>query len=157
MSTNTYTNYYAKINDQISHSNHYKNYYVNHARSGISGYEGTRFQRGSGFFGNIFRSAILPLLKYLGKKAANTGIQIASDALSGQNMIDSIKSRGKAAAEGLIDDAASRATRFIQTGKGGQRKRKRNGSVINSSKVKRRKVNKSKSRNKRAKTKFALF
>jgi len=46
-------------------SNPYINYYVNQAGSGIGGFQGVRFQRGQGWFGNLFKNAILPLLNIL--------------------------------------------------------------------------------------------
>lgn len=107
-------------------SNPYTNYYVNQAGSGISGFQGVRFQRGQGFFGNIFKSAILPLLKYLGPKILNTGASIASDAIEGENVMSSLKKRGKAAAMQMSGDVANRALKFAQTGKGRKRRRKTN-------------------------------
>ena len=106
-------------------SNPYVDYYANQAGSGIPGYQGARFQRGQGFFGNVFRSAILPLLKYLGKSAVSTGAQVATDALTGENVLQSLKTRGKAAAQNIASDASNRAMRFAQTGTGRRRKRKK--------------------------------
>jgi len=156
MSLRVYPDYYTKFGPPSVHEDHYKNYYVNQAGSGISGYEGTRYQRGSGFFGNIFRSAILPLLKYLGKKAASTGVQVASDALSGQNVLESLKSRGKEAAGGLVDDAAVRATKFIQTGKGSRKRKLPLKSKKNTKTIKKRKV-KSTPRKRSVNKDFMLF
>ena len=106
-------------------SNPYINYYVDQAGTGIGGFQGARFQRGQGFFGNVFKSAILPLLKYFGKQALSTGVDVAKDALSGENVLDSLKTRGKRTMQDIATDAAARATRFAQTGTG-TRKRKRN-------------------------------
>src|SRR5258706_16411043 len=99
-------------------SNPYTNYYINQAGTGISGYDGIRFQRGNGFFGTIFKNAILPILKFLGKKVAATGVQVASDALSGENVMSSIKTRGKQTLQDIAETAGERALRFAQTGKG---------------------------------------
>ncbi len=107
-------------------TNPYISYYINQAGSGISGYDGTRFQRGNGFFGSIFKNAILPVLKYLGKKAAATGAQVATDTLSGDNIFNSIKSRGKRTFQDIAEDAGNRAIQFAQTGKGKKRRRKAN-------------------------------
>jgi hypothetical protein len=104
-------------------SNPYKNYYSNQAGSGIGGFQGVQFQRGAGFFGNVFRNAILPLLKYMGKQVINTGAQVAEDAISGQNVLESMKARGKMSARSIASDAAKRMDKFAQTGTGKRRKR----------------------------------
>jgi hypothetical protein len=107
-------------------ANPYLNYYTNQAGSGLSGYDGVRFQRRNGFFSNIFRSAILPVMKYLGRNLANTGIKVASDALSGENVLESLKTRGKETAQTIAEDAGNRLTKFAQTGTGRRRRFKRN-------------------------------
>ena len=104
--------------------NPYITYYSNQAGSGISGFQGVRFQRGAGFFGNVFKSAILPLLKYFGRQALSTGTEIATDALDGENVLESMKKRGKQAAKNIAMDASDRAQRFVQTGKGRKRRRR---------------------------------
>jgi hypothetical protein len=105
-------------------SNPYKSYYSNQAGSGIGGFQGVQFQRGAGFFGNVFKNAILPLLKYMGKQAINTGAQVAEDAISGQNVLESMKARGKMSARSIASDAAKRMDKFAQTGTGRKRKRR---------------------------------
>lgn len=105
-------------------SNPYTTYYVNQAGSGIPGFQGVRFQKGAGFFGNIFQNAILPLLKYFGKKALNTGVDVASDTLGGEKFIDSLKTRANATARNIASDVSDRAMKFAQTGKGKRRKRR---------------------------------
>jgi hypothetical protein len=107
-------------------SNPYKNYYSNQAGSGIGGFQGVQFQRGAGFFGNVFKNAILPLLKYMGKQAINTGAMVAEDALSGQNVLESMKARGKMSARNIASDAAKRMDKFAQTGTGRKRKNRSN-------------------------------
>jgi len=104
-------------------SNPYINYYVNQAGSGIGGFQGARFQRGQGFFGNVFKSAILPLLKYIGPKLLSTGVSAATDAIGGENFLDSLKTRGKTTARNIASDAGERAMRFAQTGRGRKRRR----------------------------------
>jgi hypothetical protein len=105
-------------------SNPYKNYYSNQAGSGIGGFQGVQFQRGAGFFGNVFKNAIFPLLKYFGKQAINTGAKVAEDAISGQNVLESMKARGKLASRGIAADAAERMTKYAQTGTGRRRKKR---------------------------------
>ena len=103
--------------------NPYITYYSNQAGSGISGFQGVRFQRGAGFFGNVFKSAVLPLLKYFGRQALSTGADIATDAMDGENIIESMKTRGKQASRTIANDAIGRVKRFAQTGKGRKRGR----------------------------------
>lgn len=107
-------------------SNPFINYYVNQAGTGIGGFQGVRFQRGQGFFGNVYRNAILPLLKYFGKKALNTGMEVAGDAIDGENVLESLKTRGKRTVQDIASDAGERAKRFAQTGTGRKRRRRRN-------------------------------
>ena len=119
-------------------SSPYTTYYVNQAGSGIGGFQGARFQRGQGFFGNVFKSAIMPLLKYFGKQALSTGVDVARDALEGDNVLNSLKSRGKMAARNIAKDAVNRAERYVQTGKGRRRRRRRNNLALIKTVVKRR-------------------
>jgi len=135
------------------YSNPYINYYVNQAGSGIGGFQGVRFQRGGGFFGNLFRSTIMPLLKYLGPKILKTGVSVASDAIAGENVLSSLKSHGKEAARDIASDVGDRVTRFAQTGTGRKRKR----SVRNSNKIKRRKLTSTKRNIKSASKNLSIF
>ena len=48
-------------------NNPYIDYYTNQAGSGISGFQGYKYQRGHGFFSSIFRNILMPLGKYFGK------------------------------------------------------------------------------------------
>src|SRR5882757_577223 len=100
------------------YSNPYINYYANQAGTGIGGFQGARFQKGHGFFGNVFKNAIMPLLKYLGPKAVALGSDVATDAISGENVLESLKSRGNSTARRIASDAGQRALKFAQTGKG---------------------------------------
>src|SRR5260370_28178209 len=103
-------------------SNPYINYYVNQAGSGIGGFQGARFQRGQGWFGNLFKNAILPILKYIGHKIIKTGASVASDAIAGENVLQALKTHGKDTAKDIAGDVGKRAARFVQTGKGKRRR-----------------------------------
>lgn len=117
-------------------SNPYINYYANQAGTGIGGFQGAKFQRGQGFFGNVFRNAILPLMKYFGKKALNTGLNVANDAIEGENVLNSLKTRSKRTVREIASDVGDRAMKFAQTGKGRKRKRKSRKNInIGNSKV----------------------
>jgi hypothetical protein len=104
-------------------SNPFINYYVNQAGSGISSFQGTRFQRGRGFFSNIFKNAIVPLVKFLGPKVLKTGFDIVNDVSRGEPIVSAVKKRGKRVAQELADDAAERLHTFAQTGQGGKRRK----------------------------------
>ena len=90
----------------------YEQYYRNQVGSGDVFFRGTRIQRGYGL-GNIlsglFRTA-LPILKQgakgLGKEVLRTGVEIASDGLSGQNVKTAAKARLKQAGARSLKRAA---------------------------------------------------
>lgn len=58
-----------------------ENYYIKQAGNGLplQVFAGTRYQRGNGFFGRFLTSKILPLLRYLGSQALDTGKAIFED------------------------------------------------------------------------------
>ena len=99
-------------------SNSYINYYLNQAGSGLSTFEGVRYQRGNGFFGRLLSGAILPALRFLGRKALSTGVNVGMDVLDGRNFKQSLKQHSKKAARDTANSALLRAQRFVQTGRG---------------------------------------
>lgn len=125
--------------------NPYTNYYVNQAGNGISGFEGIRYQRGNGFFGNILKSAALPLLKYLGRQVLSTGVDVAKDVMDGEPIKEAFKARSKAKLRDVATDAINRADAYRQTGRG--RRARRSGSKKN------RKLKREAPKNRRSKTK----
>lgn len=107
-------------------SNQYIAYYKHQAGTGISGFQGVRYQRGHGFFGRVLSSAIYPLLKFLGKQALSTGADIASDVIINKNnWRDSAKNRLNDAAVNITNAGVARARKFVQTGEGRRRAKKR--------------------------------
>jgi len=98
--------------------NPYDEYYNFQAGSGIRGFSGSRYQRGSGWFSRLFSSSILPAFKWLGKKAVDTGLNIADDVLEGKNLKESAKKRALEAGRQTASTAIKRARTFRQTGKG---------------------------------------
>jgi len=87
----------------------YKKYYRDQAGSGISAFQGTRYQRGSGL-GNVLRKLyhwMLPVLKThalplitsgaktFGKEAIRSAANISTDSLNDIKFMDSLKSRSK--------------------------------------------------------------
>lgn len=101
----------------------YTDYYMYQAGSGLEGFAGYKYQRGHGFFGNIFRNILKPLGIYLGKQALSTGIDVGKDLLQGENIKESLKKRGKQTAKRVLDDSYERATDMFQKGQGKQRRR----------------------------------
>ena len=84
----------------------YEEYYLNQAkqkRGNLPAFQGARFQRGYGL-GSIFRGLFrwaVPHLKQgaemLGKKALQTGVNVAQDVLAGENLKTAVKRQGKKA------------------------------------------------------------
>ena len=77
----------------------YNDYYARQAGGSLPYFAGAQYQRGHGLgslFGGLLRSA-MPLLKRgamaLGKGALKTGVRIAGDVLSGQNIKTAAKRR----------------------------------------------------------------
>ena len=77
----------------------YNDYYVRQAGGALPYFAGAQYQRGHGLgslFGSLLRSA-MPLIKRgavaLGKGALKTGVRIAGDVLSGQNIKTAAKRR----------------------------------------------------------------
>lgn len=122
--------------------NPYEEYYLNQVGSGLGGFEGTRFQRGHGFFGRLFTSKILPALKFLGKHALSAGINVADDVLHGGNVKESFKTRFKETGHDVAEKAVNRARIFAQTGKGLRRRKSKRRTKAKTKKLKKKKVNK---------------
>ena len=77
-------------------SNPYSNYYNNQAGSGLSGFQGVRYQRGHGFFGRMFSGLgnfVKELAPGLFKRALPSAIGLAQDVLAGENVGKSTKRR----------------------------------------------------------------
>ena len=86
--------------------NLYEEYYLNQAKQkggNLPALQGARFQRGYGLgsiFRGLFRWAVPHLkqgAKMLGKKALQTGVNVAQDVLAGENLKTAVKRQGKKA------------------------------------------------------------
>ena len=84
----------------------YEQYYIDQAKQqggSLPAFHGARFQRGYGLgsiFRGLFRWAVPHLqqgVKMLGKKALETGVDVAQDVLEGKNLKESLNKRGKQA------------------------------------------------------------
>jgi hypothetical protein len=101
-------------------------YYQSQAGSGISGFQGIKYQRGHGFFGRLLAKAIYPLLRFFGKQALNTGINVATDVIKDKrNFKQSLKTRGRETGQNILEAGLKRAQRFQQTGEGGGKRRRK--------------------------------
>jgi hypothetical protein len=101
-------------------------YFENQAGTGISGFQGVRFQKGHNIFARAFKFLVpklIPALKFLGKHALQSGISAATDIIQDKKPVkESIISRGK---EGLKTAGMDglELIRQMQLGKGRKRKR----------------------------------
>ena len=84
------------------------------------GFTGMPYQRGAGLgsiFASLFR-AIAPVAKSaakaVGKRALNAGLEVASDALAGQNVKESLKTHVKALGQDMVRDAQTALKRRME-------------------------------------------
>lgn len=106
-------------------NNPYTSYYLNQVGSGLTAYEGLPYQRGHGFFGNLFSSIIKPLGRWLLPRALDAGGKIGADLMRGENVGQSLKRHLADTAGEALDAGAARAKKFLQTGQGVRRRRTR--------------------------------
>ena len=116
----------------------YEQYYVDQARKkggNLPAFHGARFQRGHGLgsiFKGLFRWAMSHLqqgAKVVGKKALQTGVNVAQDVLGGDNIKTAISKQAKQA----IGNMTSQKSQQGQSGAGKKAiKRKAQGSTISS-------------------------
>ena len=125
----------TSASDRYDEKRAYEDYYVNQCGHGLPVFHGAYTQRGHGIgslFSGLFRS-VFPILKraapVIGRKALETGIQIAKDVAGGQTLKESAKTR--------VMDALQEGINKIVPGENNQ-----SGSGIhsNSNRKKRRKV-----------------
>ena len=95
--------------------------------NGLVGFEGVRYQKGFGLFGNIFRWA-LPYLKqfgtYVGKKLFHFGTDVVKDvALDGKSIKESAKQRFKEGKDQMLEDGMAKLKNIVQGGRGRRRRR----------------------------------
>lgn len=96
-----------------------KQYYLQQAGTGIAGFHGLRYQRGSGFFGRLLSKAIYPLIRFLGGKAVTTGANIANDVLlNNKPLKESALSRLEETGKDILKSGVERGKKFLMEGKG---------------------------------------
>ena len=130
--------------------NPYLSYYNNQVGTGLAGFQGLRYQKGHGWFGRLFTS-VLPFMKQvlpaLGKRALPSGISLAQDILSGENVGRSAVKRLKEAGRNIADESVDMIkTKLLQSGSGGKRhvkfttrRRKKKATKVNKKGSKKRK------------------
>jgi hypothetical protein len=86
----------------------YEHYYLQQAGNGLPAYAGVPFQRGHGLgsiIGGLFRGA-LPILrnvgKAVGKQLLRSGLDVANDVVSGNNVKKALKRRAREGAANLL-------------------------------------------------------
>ena len=92
-------------------------YYIDQAGHGLPAFQGARVQRGHGI-GNMFSGLLksaMPLIKKgskaLGKQVLSTGLGIANDLLSGENIRTSTERRLKEAGRNIMNQARDRISK----------------------------------------------
>lgn len=112
-----------------------QHYYCMQAGRGNTGtyFQGVRYQRGGGFFQNIFRSAA-PLMiragKYFGKKLLRAGSNVMSDIASGSSLKDSARTRFRETTKNIKDDLFQKLG--TQSGEGIKKKRRKKSTQLSS-------------------------
>jgi hypothetical protein len=98
-------------------------YYLRQTGDGLPYYSGAPLQRGyglGGIFGSIFRT-IFPFLKQgaktVGKELMKTGVSIASDVVSGENVKTAAKRRFQETGRTLVDKAVEKTKSMIGEGR----------------------------------------
>ena len=127
----------------------YEHYYCQQVGRGLSVFSGGRNYRGGGL-GSLLSGigrAVMPLLKNTGKallkQGVTSGLNIAQDVLSGQNLKSSFNKRAKEAGQSLLQRASNSVTRpqpsvrgikrtapRRQRQKNGKKKKKKNSDIF---------------------------
>ena len=107
--------------------NPYIDYYLKQAGSGITGYSGSRYHVGNGFFGKILKN-LKPALKYIGRQGWDAIKSMSSDVINGGNIVDAGRNALVKTTQNVLNDASDKLSQYKkrkQTG-GGKRKRRVN-------------------------------
>jgi len=123
----------------MTKADHYVRYYLDQQQgNGMPVFVGTPWMRGYGQIGfglgGLFKSlarAVMPMVKSgakaLGRSALNTGTSVLKDVVSGKDLKQAIKARGKEALTDAKDKAINRFQTFAQTGSGKRSKKRSTG------------------------------
>ena len=111
---------------KITETNPFTAYYETQAGSGLSGFQGQRYQKGNGFFGRLFKGSVLPLLRYLGRQALNTGMGVAEDVAHGDNFGASLRKHLRTVKQTVAKDTLEKLKDIKQSGSGLKRKHDQN-------------------------------
>lgn len=154
----------------VTYDDFLQDYYINQAHTGHGGafagqlwqkggarvYAGRPWQEGSGFWSSLWRIA-RPLLKYMGKEAVATGVNVGTDYLTGTKMKEAVVNRGKERAAKVVNDAAVAASKILIGG--GRRRLKSRGRKVGrlSPRRKRKKTRKGNPIKRRRQTLYDIF
>lgn len=92
--------------------------------SDLTLFQGHPYQRGYGI-GSLLKRFGVPILKFLGKQALKTGVNIGNEYLSGTNLRQSIKKQGKAGIRSALEAGIGQLDNILNQSGSGIRKRKR--------------------------------
>ena len=104
--------------------NPYIEYYMKQAGSGITGYAGTKYHNGSGFFGKILKN-LKPALKYIGRQGWDVLKTIGSDVMSGTSLSEAGRRSLLKTAANVVSDANTKLNEFKKRTQSGSGVRKR--------------------------------
>ena len=102
-------------------TNPYIQYYSDQVGSGLSGFQGVRYQRGHGFFGRIFSGIgnfVKDLAPKLFRKALPSAVEFAQDVVAGENVGQSAKRRLIEAGKGVANETLDNIKTRLQKGSG---------------------------------------
>lgn len=104
----------------------YDEYYLNQAGGKLPVFQGTKFQRGHGFFGRLFKF-FLPIVKsalpVVGKHALSTGLSIGKDLIEGEKFSNTARKRLKETGANILDEISQKFNK--QSGSGKKRKKRK--------------------------------
>jgi hypothetical protein len=68
-------------------------------------FRGSRYMHGHGFLGRMARRVAMPLIRFIGKHLAQTGVDVASDLIAGRTKLkDSLKINARRNAQSAMDE-----------------------------------------------------
>lgn len=97
--------------------------FSNQAGTGISPFQGKRYQTGFGWWGKILKH-LKPAMHYIQRKGFDTLTNIGKDFLNGENIIDSGRKQLFNTAQGVLNDATESLENLKKKQKGSGRGKK---------------------------------
>ena len=80
--------------------------------SGLLPFAGQRYQKGNGFWGDLMKKAVMPFLRYAGKRSLSAASEFAKEAIANPEDFKGIAKRKALEMAGqVIEDGGKRANR----------------------------------------------